>query len=131
MKNLQEYIGEQLAYPDKGVKFNPAKLNKVGLIGAYELLCDEYRRRLCNMWKIHFDESWWMAEKIGEGLFLCDWCIPFDMPMLRYVVENNVAEKDWISWCDFVESEIHDGREIPRINFYHWISGARPEMLND
>lgn len=101
------------------------------LSSLYEMVCDEYRRRLCEMWKIPFDESWWVADKIGEGLFLCDCNIPLDMPMLRYIVENNVPEGDWIQWCDFVDSEIFAGRNIPRINFYHWMKGARPEMLKD
>lgn len=112
------------------IKDLPIQCEK-SLSSLYEMVCDEYRRRLCEMWDIPFDESWWMADKIGEGLFLCDCNIPLDMPMLRYVVENNVSESDWIQWCDFVDSEIFAGRNIPRINFYHWMKGLRPEMIKD
>lgn len=111
--------------------YGMSRLTLDNLRAIYEDCCDEYRRRLCKMWDFPFDESWWCADRIGEGLFLCDWYIPFDMPMLRYIVDNNVEQKDWIEWCDFVESEIHEGRDIPRINFYHWMKGARPEILKD
>lgn len=107
------------------------RMSNVEIKVLYEGCCEEYRRRLCEMWGIPFDESWWFADKIGEGLFLCDCSIPLDMPMLRYVVENNIAESDWIGWCDFVDSEIFAGRNIPRINFRSWMMGLRPEMLKD
>ena len=101
------------------------------LTALYEMCCDEYRRRLCAMWEIPFDESWWVASRVGEGLFLFGCNVPFDMPKLRYIVENNVPKKDWDEWCSFVDSEIFAGRDFPRINFYSWMRGARLEMLKD
>lgn len=98
----------------------------------YESICDEYRRRLCEMWELRFDDSWWVADIIGGGLFLCDWWYPLEMEQIRLVVDNTISEKIWLEYCDFVESEVIDnGRSIPRINFYNWWKGCRPEMLKD
>lgn len=98
----------------------------------YESCCEEYRKRLCEAWEIPFKESWWMADRVGEGLFLADCWMPLYMQELRYVVENNVTHEAWMEYCDFVESGINDGNEHPRINFYSWFSlNARPEILNN
>lgn len=99
------------------------------LAKTYEGICEEYRRRLCEQWEIPFDESWWHGDAIGEGLFIADWWMPLNVQELRYVVDNNVTEKAWLEYCDFVESEIHDGRQYPRINFRSWFMGVRPKDL--
>lgn len=97
----------------------------------YKGLCNEYRRRLCAMWDFPFEESWWHGNKIGSGLFLADWWCSIDMEELRYIVENNVTEKSWFEYCDFLESEINADRK-PRINFFSWFElGARPEILKE
>lgn len=96
----------------------------------YEYCCQEYVRRLCEAWEIHLEEVWWICDEIGGGLFLPDFGVPLDMQELRYVVENNVTHEAWMEYCDFVESEINNGRERPRINFRSWFSlNARPENL--
>lgn len=97
----------------------------------YECLCERYRQKLCKMWDIWHEDTWWIADRVGGSLMLCDCCVPLDMPMIRYVVENNIPESDFIQYCDFVDSEIFAGRDIPRINFYSWTKGMRPEMLTD
>lgn len=102
------------------------------LKGAYEEICNGYRRRLCEMWKLSFNETWWHGDKIGGGLFIADWWCPLEMQELRYVVENGVTQGAWIEYCDFVESEIHNGQKCPRINFHSWfVLGARPKDLKD
>lgn len=102
-----------------------------GLAQAYEGVCEEYRKRLCDQWEIPFDESWWNGGAIGEELFLADWWMPLNMEQIRYVVDNCVFEDEWLEYCDFVESEIHDGRQYPRINFRSWFMGVRPKDLKD
>lgn len=98
----------------------------------YESICNEYRSRLCESWGIHFDESWWQSDAVGTLLFLADWWHPLDMPELRYVVENDVPEKEWLEYCDFLESEINAGQKYPRISFHSWfVHGYRPKDLKD
>ncbi len=100
------------------------------LKGAYEEICQEYVRRLCEAWEIPFEEAWWHGDEIGGGLFLSDWWCPLDMQGLRYVVEHGVTHEAWMAYCDFVESEINNGKALPRINFYSWFEfGARPKDL--
>ncbi len=134
---LQPFWNEEdiLSWDEKTMVFavmKPILLSPTTLKVAYEILCEEYRRRLCESWRFHFDDSWWMADRIGDGLFLGDvYNIPIDMPMLRLIVENGIGRETWTTWCDFVENEIHEGRNIPRINFYSWWKGMRPEMLTE
>lgn len=100
-----------------------------GLAKVYEGACEEYRKRLCDAWGFPFGESWWYGDEIGGGLFLADWWMPLDIQELRYVVANGVTHEAWMEYCDFVESEINNGKERPRINFRSWFMGARPKDL--
>lgn len=112
------------------IKDLPIQCEK-NLSALYESICDEYRRRLCELWDFPFEESWWVGSeaRAGEELCIADAPWGLDMQMIRYIVENAVEFKSFMEWWDFVESEIHDGRNMPRINFYHWMKGLRPEML--
>lgn len=102
----------------------------IGLKGIYEACCEEYRCRLCEMWEISFNGTWWYGEEIGGGLSIADWWCPLEMQELRYIVEHHITLESWIEYCDFVESEINNGRERPRINFRSWFAlGARPKDL--
>ena len=102
------------------------------LKSAYEDICQEYVRRLCEAWEIPLEESWWMADRVGEGLFLADWWMPLYMQELRYIVENGVTHEAWMEYCAFVESGINDGNECPRINFYSWFAlNCRPKDLDN
>lgn len=100
-----------------------------GLAKTYEGICEEYRKRLCDQWEIPFDESWWQGDTIGTCLFIADWWMPLNMQELQYVVDNCVTEREWLEYCDFVESEINNGHDRPRINFRSWFMGARPNIL--
>lgn len=101
-----------------------------GLAKTYEGICEEYRKRLCDQWEILFDETWWHGDKIGEVLFIADWWMSLNMEQIRYIVDNCVSEAEWPEYCDFVELEINNGQERPRINFRSWFElGARPKDL--
>lgn len=96
----------------------------------YELICQEYVRRLCEAGEIPLGEAWWHGDEIGGGLFLADWWMYLDMQELRYVVENGVTHDAWMEYCAFVEAEINDGNERPLINFHSWFAlNARPNDL--
>lgn len=102
------------------------------LNGAYEEICQEYVRRLCEAWEIPLEDAWWHGDKIGGGLFLADWWMPLDMQELRYVVENGITHEAWMEYCSFVESEINNEKDRPQINFHSWFAlNARPEILNN
>lgn len=110
----------------KAIELQPTDALK----SSYELICREYVRRLCEAWEIPLEDAWWHGDEIGGGLFLADWWMPLDMQELRYVVENGVAHDAWMEYCAFVESEINNGKDRPRINFRSWFElGARPKDL--
>lgn len=104
--------------------------NDSGLKLCYEACCEEYRRRLCNQWDFPIEESWWISDKIGGALYLADFWLNIVMEELRYMVDNDIPEADWLEYADYLETEFmaHDN---PRINFWSWFSGLRPEMLKD
>lgn len=102
----------------------------LGLPKVFEGVCEEYRKRLCDAWEYHLEDTWWLADGIGDGLFVADWWMPLNMEQIRYVVDNCVDEDKWLEYCAFVESEINNGQERPRINFRSWFElGARPKDL--
>jgi len=103
-----------------------------GLARVYEGVCEVYRKRLCEQWDVPFGESWWMADRVGEGLCIADAPWVLDVPELRYLVDNCVEDKDYWEYWGFVEQEINGGHDRPRISFMSWFRfGARPKDLKE
>lgn len=99
---------------------------------SYELICQEYVRRLCELWEIYLKEAWWVDNRIGTELCIAYAPWGLSMEQVTYIVEHKISHNDFMEWWDFVESEIHTGKQHPRINFISWFSlGARPEILSD
>ena len=98
----------------------------------YDWCCEEYRRLLCKLWDIRPEESWWVSERIGTELCIADAPWGIGMDEIIYIVENKVSHLAFMQWWDFVEGEIHDGKQYPRINFRSWFEmGTRPKDLRD
>jgi len=103
-----------------------------GLAEVYEGVCEIYRKRLCEQWDVPFEESWWIADQIGEGLCIADAPWVLDMLELRYLVDNSISEGAYLEYWAFVEQEINGGHDRPRISFMSWFRfGARPKDLKD
>lgn len=98
---------------------------------TYEWCCNEYRRKLCEMWEYHVDDSYWMGDVIGESLFVGDWIWAMDMTQIIYCIEHNVSVEAMLEYQSFVEDDLSEGRNFPRINFYSWMKGLRPENLKN
>lgn len=110
----------------KAIELQPIDALKL----SYELICQEYVRRLCEAWEIPLEDAWWHGDKIGGGLFIADWWCPIEMQELRYIVEHGVTHDAWMEYCAFVESEINNGKDRPRINFHSWFAlNCRPKDL--
>lgn len=82
------------------------------------------------MWDFNYEDSWWPGERIGEELCVGDWVV-LDMPQVRYCVENNVSYDAFSEYWHFVLDEANNEQDHPRINFWSWMKGLRPEMLKD
>ena len=115
------------------IKDLPIQCEK-NLSALYESICDEYRRRLCELWDVPFEESWWAGSesRAGEELCIADSPWGLDMEMIRYIVEKSVDFKSFMEWWGFVEDEISNGQRLPRINFRSWFElNCRPDILKD
>lgn len=100
------------------------------LKALYEMCCEEYRRRLCDQWEMSFDGSFWIADIVGEGLSMGDYWV-LDMTEIKYCVENGVTYEAYDEYWEFLMDEAHEGRDHPRINFWSWFKGLRPNMLKE
>lgn len=99
------------------------------LKASYELICQEYVRRLCELWEVYPEEAWWVSDRIGTELCIADAPWGLGMDDIMYIVENKVTLSAFVEWWDFVEKEISNGERLPRINFRSWFMGARPKDL--
>lgn len=98
----------------------------------YERCCNEYRRLLCELWDVRPEEAWWVSGRIGTELCIADAPWGIGMEEIIYIVENKVSHLAFMQWWDFVESEIHDGKQYPRINFRSWFEmNTRPKNLGN
>lgn len=95
---------------------------------TYEWCCNEYRRRLCEMWGFDIDDSYWIPTNLaGEVVAVCDGEYTFGMEDLRYFVENNTSFDDFSEWWQY--NLVNPKRQI---NAYAWfVLNCRPEILKD
>lgn len=101
--------------------FMPPDILKYG----YEQCCEEYRRRLCEMWDLDIHDSWWVpSDRIGDTLVLNDLEITLDMDNVRLFVDNNISYEDFMKWWEY------NLTDNPFICARAWFTmGARPEIL--
>lgn len=94
------------------------------LKGAYEEICEEYRRRLNEQWGLDIEDSWWIpSDRIGATLALNDLESSLSIEDVRLMVELNISYEDFIKWWN------HSlGTTRYYINAFNWfVNGARPK----
>ena len=96
------------------------------LKGAYEEICEEYRRRLNAQWDLNIKDSWWIpSDRIGMTLALNDLEYSLGMEDVRLMVDLNVNYEDFNEWWNHClgDTKYH-------INSFNWfVNGARPKDL--
>lgn len=96
------------------------------LKGAYEEICEEYRRRLNAQWDLDIKDSWWIpSDRIGMTLALNDLEYSLGMEDVRLMVDLNVNYEDFNEWWNHClgDTKYH-------INAFNWfVNGARPKDL--
>lgn len=96
------------------------------LKGAYEEICEEYRKRLCDQWELDIRDSWWIpSDRIGMTLALCDLEYSLGMEDVRLMVDLNVSYEDFLEWWNHClgDTKYH-------INAYNYfVNGCRPKDL--
>lgn len=97
----------------------------------YENCCEEYRRKLCNMWGVIHKETRWIDERVGWKLSVLYWKDPIPMDWVKWFVENGVTEEEWLAYLDYCSDVINSGKSTPSISFYRWFDdGERPLPVN-
>lgn len=93
---------------------------------SYEQICDEYRLRLCNQFYIDWNDTYWIAGRVGGVLDIQSY-YAIDMDELRYIVDNSMTFEDFEEWYDqWMYTDNKNG-----INIRSWLMGARPELFNN
>ena len=96
------------------------------LKGAYEEICNEYRRRLNEQWQLDIKDSWWIpSDRIGMTLALCDLEYSLGMEDVRLFVELETPYEDFNEWWNHClgDTKYH-------INAYNYfVNGCRPKDL--
>lgn len=94
---------------------------------TYTDCCEDYRRRLCDMWGVIHSETRWIDGRVGWDLSVLYWKDPIPMHWVAWFVENCVTEDEWLSYLDYCDNEINSGKSTPSISFYRWFDdGERP-----
>lgn len=113
---------------EDSLKFQISQSNNATLKAVYEHCCEEYRRRLCEMWELGLDYSWWVVDRPGDVLCLNDVEYSLSMDDVRYFVDGNISYSDFAEWWDYNLEESYKGENARCINCYSWfINNARPK----
>lgn len=98
------------------------------LKAVYEACCEEYRKRIHQQWGLDIRDSWWVVDKIGDGLILNDCEYSLDMDDVRYFVDYKTSFEDFVEWWNYVLDESEKEDEELLIGIYSWfVKGNRPK----
>lgn len=93
---------------------------------AYETCCEEYRKRLCEMWELWHKDTWWIpTDRTGEILALQDLEYSLSMSDVIMFVNKEISFKDFEEWWNY-----NDNRTPVEgyVNAYSWFEkGYRPK----
>ena len=97
-----------------------------GLSRVYDGICEIYRKRLCEQWEICINNTFWVADRVGEVLCVNDVEFSFDMAELRGIVDMCVSYEEYSEYFNY-NIDAYNYAMHP-INFYSWFClGARPK----
>lgn len=87
----------------------------------YERACNGFLVELLNMWELDSFYGYWIGDEIG-GVYAYGDRIFINIDDIRYCVENDIEENEYIEWQDYCvfANEFH--QTIP--NFPSWHKGC-------
>lgn len=90
----------------------------------FDVVCEEYRKRLCSQWNLDFSDSWWIpSDRVGETLALNDMEYSLGMEDIRLFVDLDIKFEDFCEWWNYNLSAQN------QVNSYHWfLKGYRPKI---
>lgn len=100
-------------------------LDTAGLYEVYAGIMDTFRRRLCDLWQIEYEDAWWVGADAVDGV-LCigDYYIKSEDVCL--LVRHQLSFEDFMPWY---LQWIDTGKE--NINLQSWLMGARPKIVDN
>lgn len=111
-----------------------AHLKDNDLKTVFNVICDEYARRLCKMYEWHYEDCFWVAD-LRAGTF-CSSDIEYSLSLedVILLVENNLPFEEFQKWWDYnmlinyAQSNHPFNNKYNPINLWSWINGFRPTV---
>lgn len=83
-------------------------------------MCNEYLKAFCERHEYEYDPDW-VGGDIGTIAIVGDYFVSMDV--IRYDVDNNIDEKQFLKWYDY--TLLLESLDLPRkINYSSWCKGA-------
>lgn len=97
-----------------------SKKNKAKTL--YEEGCNLYLHLFCEKHRFNAEhpETFWVANNIGGVAFIGEY--PVDMEIMRYDIDNDIPEDQWLRWHDYSLECTALGLTSP--NYKSWLKGC-------
>lgn len=94
--------------------------NKAKLL--YEEGCNLYLHLFCKKHGFYakHSDTYWAADDIGGVAFIGDYTVSMDV--MRYDIDNDIPEDQWLRWCDYTLECTMLGLTSP--NYKSWLNGC-------
>lgn len=99
-------------------KLTPKKLSE-----AYESICKEYAKRLCDQFVIDYEDCWWVADRVGECFMFSDFSLSFDD--VRLLVDSAISFDEFYEWWN--ACVINSDKCKASVSLRVWLEGYRPD----
>ena len=88
----------------------------------YEEGCNLYLHLFCEKhgFNAEHPDTYWVANDIGGVAFIGDYTVSMDV--MRYDIDHDIAEDQWIRWYDYSSECCTLGLTYP--NFQSWLKGC-------
>jgi hypothetical protein len=86
----------------------------------YETACNAYLRAFCEKHEYDYEPDAWVANEVGEIACVADYYV--SMPTIRYDIDNDVDENEFVRWWDYC-IRANDLKQ-PTPNFRRWCEGC-------
>lgn len=101
---------------------------------VFNLICDEYAKRLCNMYNWYYEDCFWVADLRAGTFCSSDMEYSLSLEDIILIVENNLPFEEFLEWWDYnvmityAQSNHPFSNQYHEINMWSWIKGYRPTI---
>lgn len=94
------------------------------LQNKYNCAAELYRIELCKLWDIDYNQTYWVADRVGDALDVCDVLGILGMDEIRLIVDNAIPLKTIEGWKEYNLNVFHIKQHLNTINLRSWIRGV-------